>query len=118
MKKIRYTELQTKAGKWEKMMHKSPDGFRPCPICGRKLTMNDIQFYDCDGERIGDLETMHDFEHASRELRFRLRAAAVGLLDGLNWHLDWEDDGKDLARKCEDLALMLKRYDYEMMKRR
>lgn len=64
MKKIRYTELQTKAGKWEKMMHKGPDGFRPCPICGRKLTMNDIQFCDCDGERIGDLETMHDYEHA------------------------------------------------------
>lgn len=64
MKKIRYTELQTKAGKWEKMMHKSPDGFRPCPICGRKLTMDDIQFCDCDGERIGDLEAMHDFEHA------------------------------------------------------
>lgn len=53
-----------------------------------------------------------------RELRFRLRAAAVGLLDELNWHLDWEDNGKNLARKCEDLALMLKRYDYEMMKRR
>ncbi len=45
-------------------MHKSPDGFRPCPICGRRLTMNDIHFYDSDGERIGDLKTMHDFEHA------------------------------------------------------
>lgn len=64
MKKIRYTELQTKAEKWEKLMRKGPDGFRPCPICGRRLTMNDIQFYDCEGERIVDLETMHDYEHA------------------------------------------------------
>ena len=64
MKKIRYTELQTKAEKWEKMMHKGPDGFRPCPICGRRLTMNNVHFCDCDGEYIGDLETMHDYEHA------------------------------------------------------
>lgn len=59
-----HSGLQTKAESWEKMMRKGPDGFRPCPICGRRLTMNDIQFYDCDGERIGDLEAMHDFEHA------------------------------------------------------
>ena len=45
-------------------MRKGPEGFRPCPICGRRLTMNDIQFYDCEGERIVDLETMHDYEHA------------------------------------------------------
>lgn len=64
MKKIRYTELQTKAEKWEKTMHKGPDGLRPCPICGRRLAMNNVQFYNCDGERIWDLETMHDFEHA------------------------------------------------------
>lgn len=59
-----HSELQTKAENWERMMRKGPDGLRPCPICGRKLSMNDIQFCDCDGERIGDLETMHDFEHA------------------------------------------------------
>lgn len=59
-----HSGLQMKAESWEKMMRKGPDGFRPCPICGRRLTMNDIQFYDCDGERIGDLEAMHDFEHA------------------------------------------------------
>nr|DAH33978.1 MAG TPA: hypothetical protein [Caudoviricetes sp.] len=59
-----YAGLQAKAEKWEKTMHKGPDGFRPCPICGRRLTMNNIHFCDCEGEYIEDLETMHDFEHA------------------------------------------------------
>lgn len=59
-----HSGLQAKAENWERMMRKGPDGFRPCPICGRRLTMNDVQFCDCDGERIGDLEAMHDFEHA------------------------------------------------------
>lgn len=59
-----HSGLQAKAESWEKMMRKGPDGLRPCPICGRKFTMHGIQFYDCDGQRIGDLEAMHDFEHA------------------------------------------------------
>ncbi len=59
-----YNGLQTKAENWEKMMCKGPDGFRPCLICGRKLTLGNIRFFDDEGERIGDFETMHDFEHA------------------------------------------------------
>lgn len=57
-----YGSLQAKAEKWEDMIRKGPDGFRPCPICGRKLTCRDIKFSDIDGEPIGELDDIVDME--------------------------------------------------------
>lgn len=44
------------------MIRKGPDGFRPCPICGKALTRRDITFFDIDGEYIGDLDSIVDME--------------------------------------------------------
>lgn len=36
--------------------------FLPCPYCGRKLTTDDLRFFD-EESYLGDMEMVHDFDH-------------------------------------------------------
>lgn len=36
--------------------------FKPCPMCGKRLTTQDIVFVDNEGYPIGDLDSVKDFE--------------------------------------------------------
>lgn len=37
--------------------------FLPCPFCGTRHDSRSIRFTDVFGDNIGDLQTIHDFEH-------------------------------------------------------
>ena len=41
--------------------------FKPCPMCGKPLSTNDVHFLDCEGGILSDLERLEDCENAERE---------------------------------------------------
>ena len=55
---------------------------------------------------------------ADRATLIRIQCAMLNLIEEMQWHLDVEDNGKELADKCEDLLIVLRRYDYERKLRR
>jgi hypothetical protein len=52
-------------------------------------------------------------QEADRVTLIRIQCAMLNLIEEMQWHLDVEDNGKELANKCEDLLIVLRRYDYE-----
>lgn len=101
----RCSGLQTKAENWEKMMRRGPDGFRPCPMCGNRLTAKHIVFAD-DEAPMAELEEAMDENGA-----FDMRALeSIGFEAGvLTWGVDsigiqcgcgfafWTSSGFDLT---------------------
>lgn len=57
--------------------------FRPCPMCGIRLTARDIVFADEEGYPIGDLDSVYDFED---------------LCNPINIEYDGEEDEEDRER--------------------
>lgn len=57
-----HSGLQAKAESWEKMMRKGPDGFRPCPICGKPRTASSVIFLDDEGCEIYRMSEIMDQE--------------------------------------------------------
>lgn len=101
-----YAGLQAKAENWERMMRKGPDGFRPCPICGRRLTAKEIVLADDEGDLMMDLMDAMDDSGA-----FDMRALESIGLDAsvLTWGVNsvciqcgcgfsyWTSNGFDLT---------------------
>lgn len=57
--------------------------FEPCPMCGERLTAQDIIFADEEGYPIGDLDSVYDFED---------------LCNPINIEYDGEEDEEDRKR--------------------
>ena len=50
---------------------------------------------------------------ADRATLIRIQCATLNLIGEMQWRLDVEDNGKELADKCEALLIVLRRYDNE-----
>jgi hypothetical protein len=79
-------------------------GFKPRPICGRKLTTDDLHFIDCEGGLLTDLERLKDYADVGCE------GNVISLL-GEDWddHMTSEDRDECVAQfrqLLEDVAFI------------
>ncbi len=102
-----YGGLQEKAEKWEDMMRKGPDGFRPCPVCGKALTRRDIEFFDTDGEPIGELGDMVDMEDVMSVRNIESSFGMDTPLEELEEHerRDFKNNWKDMVEAADIMSI-------------